>query len=94
MICGLTLYHRAGNPLRCEPRALYRITLPEAAAEDATRWQVDVDLGTVGRTFALPDFEPEAWLAAPAKGLGERCSRSARRRAIFMRRSSPTPAQR
>ncbi|MGD1103377.1 MAG: CehA/McbA family metallohydrolase [Terriglobia bacterium] len=71
VICGLTLYHRAGYPLRFEPRALYRITLPEAAAEDETRWQVDVDLGTIGRTFALPDFEPEAWLAAPAKGLGE-----------------------
>jgi hypothetical protein len=71
VICGLTLYHRAENPLRTEPRVLYRITLPEAAAEDVTRWKVDVDLGVVGRTFALPDFEPEAWLAAPAKGLGE-----------------------
>ena len=45
--------------------------MPEAAAEDAKRWQVDVDLGTVGRTFALPDFDPQAWLAAPAQGLGE-----------------------
>jgi hypothetical protein len=71
VICGLTLYHRAGNPLRVAPRALFRITLPEAAAEDETRWQVDVDLGTVGRIFALPDFDAEAWLAAPAKGLGE-----------------------
>jgi hypothetical protein len=72
VVCGLTLYHRAENPLRTEPRVLYRITLPEAAAEDETRWKVDVDLGAVGRTFALPEFEPEAWLAAPAKGLGER----------------------
>jgi hypothetical protein len=71
VVCGLTLYHRPENPLRVEPRALYRITLPEAAAEDETRWKVDVDLGTMGRTFALPDFDPEAWLAAPAKGLGE-----------------------
>jgi hypothetical protein len=71
VICGLTLYHRPENPLRVEPRALYRITLPEAAAEDEMRWKVDVDLGTMGRTFALPDFDPEAWLAAPAKGLGE-----------------------
>ena len=46
--------------------------MPEAAAEDASRWQVSIDLGTVGRTFALPEFEPEAWLAARAKGLGER----------------------
>jgi hypothetical protein len=71
VVCGLTLYHRAGYPLRCEPRTLYRITLPEAAAEDGARWKVEVDLGVVGRTFALPDFQPEAWLAAPAKGLGE-----------------------
>jgi hypothetical protein len=72
VICGLTLFHRAENPLRCEPRAVYRITLPEAAAEDTSRWQLNVDLGTVARTFALPDFEPGTWLAAPAKGLGER----------------------
>ena len=71
VVCGLTLYHGADNPLRCDPRALYRITLPEAAAEEQTRWQVGVDLGTVGRTFALPDFDPMSWLAAPAKGLGE-----------------------
>jgi len=72
VICGLTLYHRAENPLRCDPRALYRITLPEPAAEDTSRWQLEVDLGTIARTFSLPEFEPEAWLAAPAKGLGER----------------------
>ncbi len=71
VVCGLTLYHRASYPLRFEPRAIYRLTLPEPAAEDAKRWQLDVDLGTVGRTFALPDFDPQAWLAAPARGLGE-----------------------
>jgi len=71
VICGLTLFHRATHPLRTEPRAIYRIALPEPAAEDIARWKVDVDLGTIGRTFALPDFDPEAWLAAPAKGLGE-----------------------
>jgi hypothetical protein len=74
VICGLTLYHRAENPLRREPRALYRITLPEADAKDEARWQVRVDLGTLGRTFALPDFEPEAWLSMPAAGLGERAA--------------------
>jgi len=74
VICGLTLYHRAEKPLRCEPRALYRLTLPAPAAEDEARWQVKVDLGTLGRTFALPDFDPEAWLAAPAAGLGEKAA--------------------
>jgi hypothetical protein len=70
-ICGLTLFHRATHPLRNQPRAIYRIALPEAAAEDVKRWRVDVDLGTIGRTFALPDFDPQAWLATPARGLGE-----------------------
>lgn len=83
VICGLTLYHRPGNPLRTEPRALYRITLPEAAAEDASRWQVEVDLGTVGRTFALPPFEPGAWLTAPAKGLGSRAKVSPGARYLY-----------
>lgn len=39
VICGLTLYHRASHPLRSEPRAIYRIALPEPAAENATRRQ-------------------------------------------------------
>jgi hypothetical protein len=71
VVCGLTLYHRSSHPLRSEPRAIYRLALPEPAAEDEKRWQLDVDLGTVGRTFVLPDFDPQAWLAAPARGLGE-----------------------
>ena len=83
VVCGLTLYHRAENPLRCEPRALYRITLPESAAEDASRWKLDVDLGTIARTFALPEFDPEAWLAAPAKGLGERAKVSPGARYLY-----------
>jgi hypothetical protein len=83
VLCGLTLYHGVGNPLRFEPRALYRITLPAAVGEDPTRWQVEVDLGTVGRTFALPEFQPEAWLAAPAKGLGERATLSPGTRCLY-----------
>ena len=70
-ICGLTLYHGHENPLRYERLALYRLTLPEAA-EDRERWKLDVDLGIVARTYVLSDFDPEAWLAAPGKGLGER----------------------
>lgn len=71
VICGLTLYHRAGNPLRFEPRAIYRFTLPEGAA-DSDRWKVTADLGWIARTFALPDFEPAPWLESPVPGLGER----------------------
>jgi hypothetical protein len=70
-ICGLTLYHGRENPLRVEPLSVYRLTLPEAAATDADRWKVEVDLGVVARTYALGEFRPEAWLEAPDKGLGE-----------------------
>jgi hypothetical protein len=72
VICGLTLYHRPENPLRNERLTAYRITLPEAAAEDTKRWNVDVDLGVVARTYVLEDFPAEAWLASPNPGLGER----------------------
>lgn len=84
VFCGLTLYHRAEHPLRHEPRALYRITLPEAAAEDGSRWQLDIDLGTLGQVFALPDFDPQAWLAAPAPGLGESAKVNAGSRHLYV----------
>jgi hypothetical protein len=71
-VCGLTLFHGRENPLRLESLCLYRLTLPEAAAEEEGRWKVDVDLGVVARTYALSDFEPEPWLRAPGAGLGER----------------------
>ncbi|HEX5412645.1 MAG TPA: CehA/McbA family metallohydrolase [Terriglobia bacterium] len=71
LLAGVTLYHRPEFPFRYERRSLYRLTLPEAAAEDADRWKLDVDLGIVVSTFALPDFAPDDWLASPAAGLGE-----------------------
>jgi hypothetical protein len=71
IVCGLTLYHGPENPLRHDRLSLYRITLPEPAAEAEKRWGVDVDLGVVARTFALSAFDPEAWLSTPRKGLGE-----------------------
>jgi hypothetical protein len=71
VLCGLTLYHRSAFPLRWEPRAFYRITLPEPCGQDEKRWRVDLDLGWVGRTITLPNFQPDAWLVSPAAGLGE-----------------------
>lgn len=72
----LTLCHHTAYPLRFEARAIYRIVLPEAPPVELDRWQVDVDLGEVGRTFVLPDFHPDAWLDSPAAGLGEREERA------------------
>jgi hypothetical protein len=71
-VCGLTLYHGRENPLRVEALSVYRLTLPEPAAEAEGRWKLEVDLGVVARTYALSEFNAEAWLAAPGKGLGER----------------------
>lgn len=76
-VCGLTLFHRPENPIRHGRRDLYRIALPEASQDPLERWRVTVDLGIVARTYTLPDFEPDKWLAAPDKGLGERHGRHA-----------------
>lgn len=65
-LCGLTLFHGKENPLRYERRAVYRITLPEADAAAADRWEVSVDLGVVARSYALPAFDAPAWLATTA----------------------------
>jgi hypothetical protein len=72
LVCGLTLFHGEHSPLQLQRLYLYRLTLPEAAAEDSERWKVDVDLGVVARTFVLEDFSPEEWLSSPQKGLGKR----------------------
>src|SRR5207302_10122924 len=71
IICGLTLFHGQESPLRLERLTLYRLSLPEASGEDRERWRVSVDLGVVARIQVLEDFDPEAWLSAPSKGLGE-----------------------
>lgn len=70
-VCGLTLFRGRENPLRYERLCLYRISLPEAGADDEERWKVSVDLGVVARTYVLSDFDGHGWLSAPAKGLGE-----------------------
>ena len=71
LLAGVTLYHRTEFPFRYERRSLYRLSLPEATAEDADRWKMDIDLGVVMGTFVPADFSPEEWLASPAAGLGE-----------------------
>ncbi len=78
VVCGITLFQGHENPLRYERLSLYRISLPEASEQD--RWEVDVDLGVVARTYLLNDFDPSGWLTAPGAGLGQHAApnRSAR----------------
>ena len=72
MICGLTLFHGKSSPLRHERLSVYRLTLPEAAAEQKDRWKISVDLGVIARTYPWNEFDPTAWLDSPQAGLGER----------------------
>ncbi|HKW99829.1 MAG TPA: CehA/McbA family metallohydrolase [Bryobacteraceae bacterium] len=72
MVCGLTLFHGDEHPLRYERLNLYRVTLPESGAEENGRWQTSIDLGIVARTYTLPEFQADSWLAAPDAGIGGR----------------------
>jgi len=70
MICGLSLYHGNGHPLRWERLSLYRFTLPEGSEKQ--EWEVDADLGLVARSYRLGEFKGEEWLASPVPGLARR----------------------
>src|SRR5205807_9802011 len=69
-LCCVTLFHGQNHPHKLERLSVYRITLPEAAADTAERWKLDIDLGVVARIYALGTFDHEAWLRSPAPGLG------------------------
>ncbi|PYV10028.1 MAG: hypothetical protein DMG23_09035 [Acidobacteria bacterium] len=82
VVCGMTLFHGRGNPLRYERLSLYRISLPEASGED--RWKVDVDLGVVARTYLLSNFDPSSWLTAAGAGLGQHAERNGSARHLYV----------
>jgi hypothetical protein len=90
MLCGLTLYHGHENPLRPEPRRIYRITLPSSATQPLSAWTVEADLGTVCRTWAGAPIQPEAWLADPNRAaLGESGRSAAAGSFLYAEVSSP-----
>ena len=70
VLCGLTFFAGRVNPLRYERSCLYRMTMPEPTAPNEKRWNLDIDLGVIARSYTLPRFDPETWLAAPDAGLG------------------------
>src|SRR2546428_835480 len=92
VICGLTLFQGGENPLRHERLSLYRVTLPDATAGEAGRWEIFVDLGVVARTYIERAFEPETWLAQPRIGLGEEARSAHPSRHIYAEVSASSEA--
>ena len=72
MAGGLTLFHGRQNPIRHERRAVYRITLPTPAAEETDRWQAEIDLGFLCRTYTQGEFDSGAWMKSEVAGPGKR----------------------
>lgn len=92
LVCGITLFHGAENPLRHDRLSLYRLTLPEASAEEKGRWAVSIDLGVVARTCVLPEFEPGTWLSTSSVGLGDRLQAPKRVRYLYVELSASPEA--
>ena len=68
-VAGITLYSGAAHPLRHRQLESLRVSLAEPLTpEDAA---VSVDLGVVARTYAVPAFDPDRWLAGEVQGWGE-----------------------
>ncbi len=83
-VCGLTLFHGNGNPLRYGRLSTYQISLPERVGNEPDRWKVDVDLGVIARTWFPVRFEPEEWLAAPNAGLGAYAAKAPENRYLYI----------
>lgn len=70
-VAGITLYHGLEHPLRHRRLESMRITVPSEETALPDEQPVDVDLGTVTRKYAPPQFEPDSWLRDEARGCGE-----------------------
>jgi hypothetical protein len=67
-VLGVTLYNGPGHPLRHIPRRLYKLVLPAAFADADVR--VEMDMGIITRTWAVPCRVDDSWLVSPESGLG------------------------
>ncbi|MBM3957023.1 MAG: hypothetical protein FJ313_03095, partial [Gemmatimonadetes bacterium] len=71
-IGAVTLFAGGEHPLRHLPLESVRIDLPEGEGPAAPQTaDVDVDLGVVARRYAMPAFDPDAWLESSVHGWGE-----------------------
>jgi hypothetical protein len=75
-VAALTAFYGREHPLRHRRLQSFRVTLPEptrgstgstpsstAPAPDATQVPATIDLGVIARRYAIPAFDPDAWLA-------------------------------
>ena len=70
-VAGLTLYHGRLHPLQHRRLEAFRVTLPPEEAAQPDQVRASVDLGVIARVYAVPAFEPEAWLGGELVGWGE-----------------------
>ncbi len=68
-IAAITLYHGAAHPF--QHRRLASLLVKTSTPVDARSERASVDLGIVRRTYVVPAFDPETWLAAEVQGWGE-----------------------
>ncbi|MCH8236116.1 MAG: hypothetical protein IIC29_08330, partial [Chloroflexi bacterium] len=70
-IGAITLFHGKHHPLRHSKLESVAVELPAGEDVDPTALKVEIDLGTVARSYAVPAFDPDAWLADDRKGWGD-----------------------
>ncbi|MBT5320187.1 MAG: hypothetical protein HOL45_09825, partial [Chloroflexi bacterium] len=70
-IGAITLFHGENHPLRHSKLESVAVDLSSDESAGATELDVDVDLGTVARSYAVPAFDPDTWLGEERKGWGD-----------------------
>jgi len=68
---GVTLFTGREHPLRHLPLQSVRIDMPDGEAAGPEAVDADIDLGVIARRYAVPAFDPEAWLRSEVRGWGE-----------------------
>ena len=68
---GVTLFSGKEHPLRYLPLEAVQVEMPEGVSPDPETADVAVDLGVIARRYAVPAFDPDAWLGSAVHGWGE-----------------------
>jgi hypothetical protein len=70
-VAGITLYNGEEHPLRHHRLEDMRVHLPEEEANAPDQIDVQIDMGIIGRKYAVPAFDPQVWMESVSKGWGE-----------------------